>query len=34
MPCELQQAIHDGINHHHANPKLFVWTKKAVNNLE
>lgn len=26
---QLKHAIHDYINHHNANPKSFVWTKKA-----
>jgi transposase len=31
---ELIQAIDDFINHHNANPKAFVWTKKAADILE
>ncbi|MDX1965729.1 MAG: IS630 family transposase [Planctomycetaceae bacterium] len=31
---ELQQAIQDYIDHHNANPKAFVWTKKAADILE
>ncbi len=31
---ELQQAIRDYIEHHNANPKTFVWTKKAEDILE
>jgi transposase len=31
---ELQQAIQDYIDHHNANPKSFVWTKKAEDILE
>ena len=27
--AELEQAIHDYIQHHNANPKPFVWTKSA-----
>lgn len=30
----LTQAIHDYIDHHNANPKSFVWTKKAEDILE
>ena len=26
---QLEQAIGDYIDHHNANPKTFVWTKKA-----
>lgn len=33
MP-ELIQAIRDFIDHHNANPKTFVWTKKAADILE
>ena len=32
--AELEQAIRDYINHHNANPKSFVWTKKAEDILE
>ena len=32
--AELVQAIHDYIDHHNANPKTFVWTKKAEDILE
>ena len=32
--AELQQAIRDYIAHHNANPKSFVWTKKAADILE
>jgi len=28
--AELEQAIHDDIQHHNANPKPFVWTKSAA----
>lgn len=31
---ELQQAIRDDIEHHNANPKTFVWTKKAEDILK
>ena len=31
---ELEQAIRDYIEHHNANPKTFVWTKKAEDILE
>jgi transposase len=31
---ELEQAIRDYIDHHNANPKAFVWTKKAEDILE
>jgi transposase len=31
---ELQRAIRDYIDHHNANPKAFVWTKKAEDILE
>ena len=31
---ELIQAIDDFIKHHNANPKAFVWTKKAADILE
>lgn len=31
---ELIQAIRDFIDHHNANPKTFVWTKKAADILE
>ena len=31
---ELEQAIRDYIEHHNANPKAFVWTKKAADILE
>uniref|UniRef100_A0A7C2K2M4 IS630 family transposase n=1 Tax=Schlesneria paludicola TaxID=360056 RepID=A0A7C2K2M4_9PLAN len=31
---ELEQAIRDDIQHHNANPKAFVWTKKAEDILE
>jgi transposase len=31
---ELEQAIRDYIDHHNANPKSFVWTKKANDILE
>ena len=31
---ELIQAIYDFIEHHNANPKAFVWTKKAADILE
>lgn len=31
---ELEQAIHDYIDHHNAHPKSFVWTKKAEDILE
>ena len=30
----LIQAIEEYITHHHANPKAFVWTKKAKDILE
>jgi transposase len=30
----LEAAIHEYINHHNANPKSFVWTKKAKDILE
>jgi transposase len=32
--AELEQAIADYIQHHNANPKTFVWTKKAQDILE
>jgi len=32
--AELEQAIRDYIDHHNANPKSFVWTKKAADILE
>jgi transposase len=32
--AELEQAIRDYIDHHNANPKSFVWTKKAEDILE
>jgi transposase len=32
--AELEQAIRDYINHHNANPKSFVWAKKAEDILE
>lgn len=32
--AELEQAIRDYINHHNANPKSFIWTKKAEDILE
>jgi len=32
--AELEQAIRDYIKHHNANPKSFVWTKKAEDILE
>ncbi len=32
--AELIQAIYDFIEHHNANPKSFVWTKKAADILE
>ena len=32
--AELEQAIRDYVNHHNANPKTFVWTKKAEDILE
>jgi phage-related protein len=32
--AELIQAIRDFIDHHNANPKSFVWTKKAEAILE
>jgi len=32
--AQLEQAIHDYIAHHNANPKSFVWTKKAEDILE
>ena len=32
--AELKQAIDDYIKHHNANPKTFVWTKKAEDILE
>lgn len=32
--AELEQAIADYIEHHNANPKTFVWTKKAEDILE
>jgi transposase len=32
--AELEQAIRDYIDHHNANPKTFVWTKKAEDILE
>jgi transposase len=31
---QLEQAIRDDIDHHNANPKSFVWTKKAEDILE
>jgi transposase len=31
---QLEQAIRDYIDHHNANPKTFVWTKKAEDILE
>ena len=31
---ELEEAIRDYIDHHNANPKTFVWTKKAEDILE
>jgi transposase len=31
---ELVQAIRDFIDHHNANPKTFIWTKKAADILE
>lgn len=31
---QLEQAIYDYIKHHNANPKTFVWTKKAEDILE
>ena len=31
--AELEQAIHDDIQHHNANPKPFVWTKSAADIL-
>lgn len=31
---QLEQAIQDYIDHHNANPKTFVWTKKAEDILE
>jgi transposase len=31
---QLEQAINDYIDHHNANPKTFVWTKKAEDILE
>ena len=31
---ELEEAIRDYIDHHSANPKSFVWTKKAEDILE
>ena len=31
---QLEQAIKDYIDHHNANPKTFVWTKKAEDILE
>jgi transposase len=31
---ELEQAIRDYVDHHNANPKAFVWTKKAEDILE
>jgi hypothetical protein len=31
---KLEQAIRDYIDHHNANPKTFVWTKKAADILE
>lgn len=31
---QLEQAIHDYIEYHNANPKTFVWTKKAEDILE
>lgn len=31
---QLEQAITDYIDHHNANPKTFVWTKKAEDILE
>ncbi len=31
---ELEQAIHDYIAHHNADPTTFVWTKKAEDILE
>lgn len=32
--AQLEQAIRDYIDHHNANPKTFVWTKKAEDILE
>jgi transposase len=32
--AQLEQAIRDYIDHHNANPKSFVWTKKAEDILE
>ena len=32
--AELEKAIKDYIDHHNANPKTFVWTKKAEDILE
>ena len=31
---QLEQAINDYSDHHNANPKTFVWTKKAEDILE
>ena len=31
---QLEQAIRDSIDHRNANPKSFVWTKKAEDILE
>ena len=31
---QLEQAIRDYIDHHNANPKTFVWIKKAEDILE
>lgn len=31
---QLEKAIQDYIDHHNANPKTFVWTKKAEDILE
>ncbi len=32
--AELEQALRDYVDHHNANPKSFVWTKKAEDILE
>jgi hypothetical protein len=31
---KLEQASRDYINHHNANPKTFVWTKRAADILK
>jgi hypothetical protein len=32
--AELEQAMGDDIEHHHAPPKAFAWTKTAADSLE